>query len=161
MFSNIQFNPVICTKEIDTNKIYNSIKNNNCYVIDCSNDWKSKQKKLNNNNQCVESCDNDPIYKYEYNGKCIQTCTDGLLTDDNSMNKCKCQLRQCLQCPIVALSKGLCSRCNTGYYPKENDPENLDEYIKCYNNIDEYYLDNNLFKKCYYTCKNAILKEII
>ena len=158
MFSNIQFNPVICTKEIDTNKIYNSIKNNNCYVIDCSNDWKSKQKKLNNNNQCVESCDNDPIYKYEYNGKCIQTCTDGLLTVDNSMNKCKCELRQCLQCPIVALSKGLCSQCNTGYYPKENDPENLDEYIKCYNNIDGYYLDKNLFKKCYYTCKKCNIK---
>ena len=74
------------------------------------------------------------------------------------MNKCKCELRQCLQCPIVALSKGLCSQCNTGYYPKENDPENLDEYIKCYNNIDEYYLDNNLFKKCYYTCKKCNIK---
>ena len=74
------------------------------------------------------------------------------------MNKCKCELKQCLLCPPVPLSKGLCTQCNTGYYPKENDPKNLVEYIKCYNKINGYYLDNNLFKKCYYTCNKCNIK---
>ena len=34
----------------------------NCYTIDCSNDWKSKQKKKMNND-CVESCNISKIYE--------------------------------------------------------------------------------------------------
>ena len=160
MLSSIQINPVICIKTIDANVIYNLIKDNNCYAFDCSYDWKSKQKKIYNKNQCIESCDNNREYKYEYNGKCNDTCTNGFLVDENNikLNKCKCELKQCLLCPPVPLSKGLCTQCNTGYYPKENDPKNLGEYIKCYNKINGYYLDNNLFKKCYYTCNKCNIK---
>ena len=71
-------------------------------------------------------------------------------------NKCKCELDQCLLCPPVALINNLCTKCNTNYYPKENDPKNLGEYINCYNGEQEgYYLDNNLYKKCYETCKKC------
>ena len=71
------------------------------------------------------------------------------------MNECKCELQNCLSCPNVALKKGLCSKCNIGYYPKENDPLNIGKYKKCYNNPDGYYLDNNIYKQCYYTCKKC------
>jgi len=68
IFSNVQENIVICTTENITKYIISEQMNNiKCNVIDCSNDWKSKQKKIiNNTNECIESCDNSTQYKYEY-----------------------------------------------------------------------------------------------
>ena len=137
------------------NKIFPQIRDKiKCNIIDCINDWKSIQKKLiNDNNQCVESCDN----KYEYNGKCYDNCEQGYLYDEynNQLNECKCVLDECLLCPNFAFSKGLCTKCNTNFYPKEIDKFNLGEYIKCYQEPEGYYLDNNFYKQCYYTCKSC------
>ena len=69
------------------------------------------------------------------------------------MNKCKCELDECLLCPKVALEKGLCTKCNTNYYSKENDPLNLGEYIKCYEKPEEP--DDNIYNQCYITCKSC------
>ena len=157
MFSNVLENIVICINETATKeKIIPQIKNINCYTIDCSNNWKLKQKKLINiNKHCIESCDNSPQYKYEFNGNCYENCQGGFLYDDNfnALNKCKCELNKCLECPNVALSKNLCTKCNTNYYPKENDPLNLGEYVNCYYQLEGYYLDEGIYKKCYNTCK--------
>ena len=157
MFSNVLENIVICLNETATKeKIIPQIKNINCYTIDCSNNWKLKQKKLINiNKQCIESCDNSAQYKYEFNGNCYENCQGGFLYDDNfnALNKCKCELNKCLECPNVALSKNLCTKCNTNYYPKENDPLNLGEYVNCYYQLEGYYLDEGIYKKCYNTCK--------
>ena len=71
------------------------------------------------------------------------------------MRNCKCELEECLFCPQEALNKWLCSKCNTDYYPKENDQLNTGEYIKCYKDPEGFYLDNYLYKKCYYTCKKC------
>ena len=160
MMYNVSSNAVICIDEIITKQIILSEIKKYCRIIDCTNDWKSKQKKLinNNNYQCFESCKNTAKNKYEYNGKCYENCTNGFLYDENKnqIDKCKCELEKCLLCPNVALKKELCTQCNANYYPKENDPSNLGEYINCYNNFQEgYYLDNNLYKKCYYTCKSC------
>ena len=156
MFFNVPENVVICinqdfSEEIILSQIYN-IK---CYVIDCSNDWKSKQKKIINNNECIESCDISTQYKYEYNGKCYENCSNGFLYDNhgNKTNKCKCELDKCLLCKNVALNKSLCTKCNTNYYPKENDLNNLGEYTNCYKQPEGYYLDDNIYKRCYHTCK--------
>ena len=150
MFYNVPENAVICINENRTmNKIFPQIRDKiKCNIIDCINDWKSIQKKLiNDNNQCVESCDN----KYEYNGKCYDNCEQGYLYDEynNQLNECKCVLDECLLCPNFAFSKGLCTKCNTNFYPKEIDKFNLGEYIKCYQEPEGYYLDNNFYNQCY------------
>ena len=44
---------------------------------------------------------------------------------------------------------------NMNYFPKENDSLNYNEYIKCYKDPEGYYLDNNIYKPCYYTCKTC------
>ena len=65
MFNNVPGNVVICINEShNVQKILSKITNKKCLVIDCSRDWKSKQKKLinNNNNECIESCDNSSQY---------------------------------------------------------------------------------------------------
>ena len=139
-------------------KIFPQIENISCYTIDCSDDWKSKQKKIiNNTNECIQSCDSSSQFPYEYNGKCYENCSNGFIYDKNNnrINKCKCQLEECLLCPNVALNKGLCTECNINYYPKENDPFNLGEYKKCYKDPEGYYLDSNIYKHCYYTCKSC------
>ena len=148
-------NIVIClNKDINIESII-------CYTIDCSNDWKSKQKKIINVSQnCTKSCDMTDQYKYEYNGKCLESCPNGYLYDDNNnkLNICKCELDKCLTCSQVALNKNLCTKCNINYYPKENDPLNLGDYFNCYNETEEgYYLDikNKIYRKCYYTCKTC------
>jgi len=60
-----------------------------------------------------------------------------------------------LLCSKVSFFFGLCTKCNYNYYEIENDISNIGEYINCYNNPEGYYLDNNLYKKCYYTCKRC------
>ena len=186
MFYNAPDNIIICIKEnITQTKIFPQIVNKNCHVIDCTNNWKSKQKKIININQvdvCFNVCGLSlkyPQYKYEYNGKCYENCSKGFLNDDNehinsninnttnidinnnlniinnNVTKCKCELDECLVCSNVSLNKGLCTECNYNYYPKENDPFNLGEYIKCYKEPEGYYLDNNLYKQCYYSCKTC------
>ena len=148
MFTNVN-NVIICLDR-NNSKIMSQIETIPCYTLDCSDDWKSKQKKIVNDSLCIENCNNIEKYKYEYNLKCSEKCPNGLLYN----NKCKCELEQCLTCPSVALNKGLCTQCNIDYYPIENDPLNLDEYINCYNKPKGYYLDkdNYIYKKCYYSC---------
>ena len=152
MFVQVPDNIVICIKEInDGSKTISNLKNTeNCYTLDCTNNWKLKRKKITEMDECVESCDNSSLYKYEYNGKCLANCEKGYLYDEdnNILNKCKCELDECLSCRNVAFEKGLCTKCNTNYYPKENDPLNLNKYIKCYKEPEGYYLDNNTYKKC-------------
>ena len=159
IFNQVPENVIICINEISSKeKLLFQLENKTCYVIDCTDDWKSKQKKLiSNNNECIESCDNSSQYPYEYNGKCYENCFNGFIYDENhkKTNKCKCELDKCLVCPKVGLDKNLCIKCNINYYPKENDPSNIGEYINCYKDLEGYYLDNNLYKLCYYTCKTC------
>ena len=158
MFTNIPINVVIYTKKnISELKIYNQIKYK-CYTIYANDDWKSHQKKIiNNTSNCIERCENSSQYKYEYNGKCYENCFHGFLyaENNNKTNECKCELEKCLTCPNVALKKGLCTKCNYNYYQKEHDPLNLGEYINCYKEPEGYYLDNNIYKHCYYRCKTC------
>ena len=59
----------------------------------------------------------------------------------------------------ISLNNSLCTKCNYNYYPKENDPSNFGDYINCYNEQPEgYYLDENIYKKCYKTCKTCNAK---
>ena len=86
-FRNVPDNIVICVNDENNFYITYSLWNSDCYVIDCSTDWKSKQKKIinNGNGQCIESCSDDTQYKNEYNIKCYDNCPSGiLLNNDNS-----------------------------------------------------------------------------
>ena len=70
-------------------KIFQSVANADCIVIDCSNDWKSKQKKIiNNNNECIDSCNNSTLYKYEYKRKCFENCNYYYFLDNDKNFHC-------------------------------------------------------------------------
>ena len=71
------------------------------------------------------------------------------------------RIRKMFNMSKIALINGLCTKCNDNYYPMENDPLNLGEYINCYNEIDDgYYLDieDEIYKKCYESCKTCNIK---
>ena len=158
MFNDVPANVIICTNGNIHQYILGEIKTIACYSSYCEDDWKSKQKKLiNNNNQCIESCDDNQSYQYEYNGKCYENCPQGTLHDENNMNinKCKCELKECSICSNFDIEPGFCVECNIGYYPMENDPFNIGKYIKCYTELDGYFLEDNMYKQCYYTCKTC------
>ena len=165
MFTNVPDNVVICINiEKTNNKILPHIINQRqCYSINCTNNWKSIQKKIIiDNGTCIDNCQNSPHYKYEYNKKCFENCSYGYILDSNDNNtyQCKCELEKCLTSSTVSLHFGLCTKCNINYYKKENDPSNIGEYINCYKEISGYYLDKNesLFKKCYDTCETCEIK---
>ena len=152
MFYNIPDNIVVC---INTNNdiIINELNKTKCYNIDCSDDWKSNQKKkIEVINDCVKNCIN--IIENEYKIKCYENCTNKYF-QNNSI--CQCNLDKCLLCPPNGFYKELCSICNINYYPKENDELNIGEYFNCYKELEGYYLDKTeyLYKKCYETCEKC------
>ena len=159
-FNGVPDNIVLCLNEnYNINKLLSQIPHKNCYAVDCSDNWKSKQKKIiNGTNTCIDNCKNNSLY--EYNGKCYDNCPNNSFVYYNDSNKCKCELEECLICPPVALKYKLCTKCNIDYYPMENDPLNMGEYIKCYKELKGYYLDMNekIYKKCYYTCETCDIK---
>ena len=155
IFNNVPDNIVICiNKEKNIDLILPEIEKIKCHVIDCSDNWLSKQKKIEyETGECTDNCD------YEYNGKCYQSCPSGKIFQGN---KCKCELNKCNVCPNVALANELCTQCSEGFYPMENDPLNLGEYFNCYNGIRGYYLDtiNFMYKKCDSSCEKCSLKDL-
>jgi len=127
-----------------------------CYILFRWLEIKSKK------NKCIESCESSTQYKYEYNGKCYDYYPNGFLYDDNNnqLNKCKCELNQCLTCPNIALNKNLCTKCNDNYYSKENNPLNLGEYINCYIRTDREAIPKEEGIKDYDSFLKKIEKEL-
>ena len=122
-------------------------------------------KLINGEKKCIENCANDEIFnsKFEYNGGCYKTCTEGTYTEGGK-EFCKCMTNTtCEKCFLSAIDKKLCSTCNIakGYYPKKE--ENGNEFMNCYDSstIPKNYLlieANSQYEPCYNTC--ATCKEI-
>ena len=158
MFRNVSDNIVVYIDK-DKNYFVNELNKVKCSKIDSSSNWKLYQLKVNNTDgNCINNCTGD--VEYEDKGRCYRNCTNGYIIIENNKKICKCELEKCQLCPPVALQKKLCSICNTGYYPKENDPLNIGEYINCYKDPVGYYFDETikLYKECYYTCEKCDIK---
>ena len=158
MFRNVSDN-IVVNIDKDKNYFVNELKKVKCSKIDRSRDWKLNQLKVNGSDgTCINNCTGD--VEYEDKGRCYGNCTNGYITIENNKKICKCELEKCQLCSPVALQKNLCTICNTGYYPKENDPLNIGEYINCYKDPVGYYFDETikLYKECYYTCEKCDIK---
>ena len=140
----------------NNNKLIPSIKK--C-IENCSDD---SNYPYEFNNMCYDVCpnytkkisDNDFICKedlycgnYYYNferTRCINDIPQGFYLNDTKINTIdKCNIK-CFECDLESTNNNLCKMCNInkGFYPKEFDEMNYDEYINCYNgSIQGYYLD--------------------
>ena len=73
MFAETPNNLVICTDKTKINKIMEEIQEKTCAIIECSEDWRKKRKKLSDiPSSCLSDCKSSG--KYEYNGKCLSNC---------------------------------------------------------------------------------------
>ena len=117
-------------------------------------------KECKNENKCTLCINNYFLYNY----KCLQCNINCKTTIDG----CKCDScedgyylnnYQCIQCNSLCetcLQQDLCTKCITDYYKKENDPSNAGLNFKCYKDPERYYLDNDIYKQCYQTCKECM-----
>ena len=75
---------------------------------------------------------------------------------EDNIEKCICSRDiKCYKCSIESINNNLCISCNNNYYSKINDNTNIVPYINCYKDLEGYYLDNNIYKSCYSSCKNC------
>ena len=110
----------------------------------------------NDNNNCLTCPDTGTIY-FDL-GNCTDKCDNGHYEDTDSIQKCKCTKDiSCKICSEESIKLGFCISCNNdeGYYQK-SDENSTDGFIKCYKNPENYFLDNNIYRPCYLTCKNCL-----
>ena len=103
------------------------------------------------------SCKNDKLYLYM--GNCIESCGDlGNYTyPDTGKKICKCSNEKCLECSNEGLNLDLCISCHNskGYYKKSDEPLYKDIYMDCYKNPLKYYLSNQMYYPCYFSCETC------
>ena len=147
MFLGVPENIVICMNTTQQ-KIFSELEKKSCYVIDCSNDWKSKQKKIfNNSNICIDSCDNRT--QYEYNGKCYEK--NGNYTNDDLHKNC---YHTCKTCDFEGNNLiHNCIECNENF----SFGIEINKYFNCYENCNFYYYfdkENNFYCTMNANCPN-------
>ena len=138
-FYNVPNNIVICINEANIkNKLLPLIKSKKCYNIDCSDNYKLKQKKLVEEiGLCVDKCDN--ITQNDLD--CYKN-PKGYYLDMNDTQYKKC-FYTCETCEIKGdyISHN-CLTCNRNYTFSINIKNN--NYINCYEACNYYfYFDNN------------------
>ena len=105
--------------------------------------------------KCIKNCKDDNIfnYIYEYDGTCVQSCSEGQYTIDGQI-VCKCMKNPaCQDCPSSGNPGNLCKTCNIGYYPKAIESSN--EFKSCYNGdsiTKNYVLIGDKYELCYESC---------
>ena len=100
-------------------------------------------------------CDN---YYNQNHTICLDYILEGYyLNKSHSKTIYKCDIK-CQNCSHESIEKNQCLLCNNNleYYPKLNDESNYGNFVNCYTNLSEgYYLENNIYKSCYETCKKC------
>ena len=167
IFTNVPDNVVVCLNE-NSNKILNEIKTKNCYSLNCSDSWKTKQKKIvNKPDVCLDISHNTIFYNYEYNGLYYENCSNGILynqcykdpkgyyLDMNESIYKKCYY-SCEKCTIKGNNiTHNCLECNNNY-PLEI--KNYLNYSNCFQNCSYYYYFDE-YNNFHCTINNSCPKE--
>ena len=145
MFNEIPENVVVCIiRNFTEMKIFPQITKKKCYVVDCTDDWKSKKKKLiADTNDCVENCSVIPQYKYEYNGICYENCTHYYYINEENNYFCTINSSCPEEYPNLNKNKRECTKYNLNNMiqnmlkTERNETEKIskEEEIKFYDNI--------------------------
>ena len=141
-----------CTTDISGYYVKNEIEKtiDKCHE-DCL-ECKGKYSTINTN--CTKCKDTKP---YIYLGNCYENCTPGFYLEVTGEQICKCFDTKCELCSEESIEFGLCISCNMdeGFYQKENDPSNYQNWVNCYKNPDNYFFEDNMYKECYQSCKHC------
>ena len=161
IFKLTKINLVLCSKD---SKIIEKLIENKCAIVDCSENWREKRKKIIiENNTCVDDC-STVINTFEYNSKCYNNCPSGKYkhiyfdTENNYYIECINSIegyyldeedsfyKPCYPICKTCSKKGNkdnhnCNECKENYFHKKN----FLNYYNCYNDCLNYkYYDYNL-----------------
>ena len=109
------------------------------------------KKKVNKKGKCILN-NNDIIYKCEYKGIYYENSINENLINNTIIKNCNCNTVMYLYYPNIPLKEDLCIECNK-YYDEIESDNYSESYKKCYKDPLGYYLDKNIYKKCFNTCK--------
>ena len=147
IFEGIPENIVICLNTIISKKIYQEIKNKYCYVIDCTENWKRNQKKLDPRNKslCISQSTSIDTHIESYTDykNNFQTVLSTELTEDLSTNN------------NHHYNQTYISNC-----PKET-PFRINTTNECFEKCETIELQNQVCKLEYYdneTVKSVLIK---
>jgi surface protein len=145
------YNKTSCIDEIPEGFFLNdTIKNT---IDKCHPYCKTCHKKNNDSNTNCDLCQNDKYYHW---GNCSSNCIYGYYEDESGKKICNCIYNiKCKECSTESLELGLCISCNNGYYQKIDDISSENSFIDCYKDPEGYYLDDNIYKPCYPSCKHC------
>ena len=104
-FISTQKNMVLCNED---SRIIEKVQGHECYIIDCSDNWRQIQKKLYNN-QCVEDC-SLTNYLYNYNNICYPNCPSRTFNNNYKCEDCHHECKTCEKSPDTFSSN--CKLCN-------------------------------------------------
>ena len=93
--------------------------------------------------------------KKNYTINCSENYLHDILMDDSIIPSFYIESDDNISCYNISLNEQLCIKCNKDYYEIENDNYSSSGYIKCYKDPIGYYLDNNIYKKCFLHVKNV------
>ena len=142
-----------CIDKCSNDNDYKNEYENICYSS-CPN---GTHNSFDIDNLCEKDLECDNYYNYNHT-ECLDYILEGYyLNESHYKTIYKCDIK-CQNCSHESTEKNQCLSCNNNlkYYPKLNDELNYETFVNCYSNISEgYYLDNNIYKSCYKTCKKC------
>ena len=117
IFFGIQDNLILCIKEeLNREKINMELSKLKCPIINCSNNLKEYKKRIiYNNGNCINNCQDDENYKYEYEYYCYDECPKGTHSLFNNKYLCEKNLDECIKkYPFLFTVNNSCSEiCNS------------------------------------------------
>ena len=156
-----------CSNICFTNSKSKLIKEKFICIDNC---YKDDTYKFEYNNICLRKCpegtynsSNNPyLCKSDYLVDINNSKSSETIIIENSSNNINNEIKKncsekCQNCSLLSNNKNLCLICNKvkGYYPKINDNLDNNSLINCYKDPEGYYLDIEIYKPCFNSCKNC------
>ena len=145
LFHGTKDNIIYCIKnESAAEELIQELLSKKCSVKDCSSDWKNKKKKIvDSKSICVDNCQNDETYKYEYEFYCYDKCPKGTHSRKDNLYICETNINECIaKYPYVSVKNKSCLEecscqdffddiCTVNNLDNRNQTNLIDNIIKC------------------------------
>ena len=106
---------VICVNELIAEYLIKGISSEQCVIKNCSIKIDPKQKKrIKVNSICLNDCQIDPIYKYDFENYCYEKCPKGTHSLKDNIYKCDLNKYECIDdYPFLIFRDSSCTEeCN-------------------------------------------------
>jgi len=146
LFYGIKDNIIYCiNNESNAQGLIDELRLKKCSVKDCSPDWKNKRKKIiESKSICIDICQYDDTYKYEYDFYCYDKCPKGTHSNKDNLYLCEKNINECIaKYPYVSIKNKSCL-----------------EECSCQEFFDDICTINNLDNKNQTNLTNNIIKCI-